>query len=95
MNIHGHVVIVGRHHAGGILELIGEVRIEGRTLYMDKMPAQGLIPGALGRSGLNAIGQRLLQEADVDEIIIQGGVRTTGPNRGRAPRVIRFPKRSL
>jgi hypothetical protein len=53
---------------------------------------QGLTPGALGRAGLNAIGRKLLEEADVDQIVIQGGARTTGRGKGRRPRPFRFPK---
>ena len=34
--------------------------------------------GRLGRSGLNAIGRKILEEADVDQIILEGSTRTTG-----------------
>jgi hypothetical protein len=77
----------------GVLELIGSVVRVGRVLQVDGAHVQGLSPGALGRAGLNAIGRKLLEEADVDEIVIQGGARTTGRNKGRRPRPIRFPRR--
>jgi hypothetical protein len=79
----------------GELELIGSVKRIGRVLYLDGVHVQGLAPGAIGRAGLNAIGRKLLEEADVDEIIIQGGTRTTGRTRGRVPRPIRFPHREI
>jgi hypothetical protein len=75
----------------GVLELIGSVTRSGRVLHIDRAHVQGLAPGAIGRAGLNAIGRKLLEEADVDEIVIQGGARTTGRNKGRLPRPIRFP----
>jgi hypothetical protein len=75
----------------GVLEVIGNVTLVGRTLRIDGAHDQGLLPGALGRAGLNAIGRKLLEEADVDEIVIQGGTRTTGQRKGKVPRPIRFP----
>jgi hypothetical protein len=75
----------------GTIEIIGSVTRRGRVLRLDRVHVQGLAPGALGRAGLNAIGRKLLEEADVDEIVIQGGARTTGRNKGKQPRPIRFP----
>jgi hypothetical protein len=75
----------------GKLQLIGEVTQIGRVLHVRNAHAGGLHPGALSRAGLNAIGRKLLVEADVDEIIIEGGTRTTGKNPGRPPKPFRFP----
>jgi hypothetical protein len=44
-----------------------------------------LWPGARP-AGLNAIGRKLLEVTDVDQIIIQGATRTTGRNPGRIPK---------
>jgi hypothetical protein len=76
----------------GVLEMIGSVSLSGRILHVHGVHVQGLAPGLLGRAGLNAIGRKLLKEADVDQIIIEGGTRTTGRTKGRRPRLIRFPK---
>ena len=78
----------------GILHLAGRVTRMDRTLWVDGAHVQGVRPGALGRAGLNAIGRKFMEAADVDEIIIQGGVRTTGRKQGRAPRRIRFPSKN-
>jgi hypothetical protein len=75
----------------GKLRIIGNITRIGRVLHVRKAHADGLHPGALGRAGLNAIGRKLLEEADVDEIIIEGGTRTTGKNAGRSPKPFRFP----
>ena len=77
----------------GTLEVIGSVSKIGRILHIDGAHVQGLAPGALGRAGLNAIGRKLLEEADVNEIVIQGGARTTGRSKGARPRPIRYPRR--
>jgi hypothetical protein len=74
----------------GTIEIIGSVTLRERVLHLDRVHVQGLTPGALGRSGLNAIGRKLLEEADVDEIVIEGGARTTGRNKGKRPRPFRF-----
>ena len=78
----------------GVLEMIGAVTMIGRTLRIDNVHVQGLAPGALGRAGLNAIGRKLLEEANADEIVIKGGARTTGagPKRGRRPPPFRYPR---
>jgi hypothetical protein len=78
----------------GDLKLIASVSIVGRTLRLDGMHVGGSTAGLLGRSGLNAIGRKLMEVADVDEIIIQGGTRTTGRYKGKVPRPIRFPRRA-
>jgi hypothetical protein len=75
----------------GKLQIIGNITRIGRVLHVRKAHVDGLHPGALCRAGLNAIGRKLLEEADVDQIIIEGGTRTTGQNAGRPPRPFRFP----
>jgi hypothetical protein len=77
----------------GVLELIGSFSLVERVLSIDRVHVQGLAVGSLGRAGLNAIGRKLLEVADVDQIVVQGGVRTTGRNKGKLPRPIRFPRR--
>ncbi len=87
----GPVAIVVVTTPVGTLEIIGSIELHGRVMRVMDAHVQGLTPGALGRAGLNAIGRKLMDEANVDEIVIQGGVRTTGRNRGRRPRALRFP----
>src|SRR5262249_54053589 len=76
----------------GLLQMIGSVFRVGRVLHIEGAHVQGLTRGALGRAGLNAIGRKLLEEADVDTIVIKGGSRTTGKNQGKSPRRIIFPR---
>lgn len=84
-------MIVAIATPAGLVELIGTLKREGRVLRVDGAHVQGLRPGALGRAGLNAIGRKLLEEADVDQVIIAGGTRSTGASRGKRPRPVRFP----
>lgn len=87
----GDVVIVRIETPVGTVKIAGSVFIDGRVLYVEEAHIEGLYPGALGREGLNAIGRKLLEEADVEKIIIAGSIRTTGRNPGRRPKVFRFP----
>jgi hypothetical protein len=86
------VVLVTISTPAGDIHLAAEVRLAGRTLYCTHVHAQGLHAGAVGRAGLNAIGRKLLVEANVEEIVIEGSTRTTGRGKGRTPRRIRFPR---
>lgn len=76
----------------GVLQLIGEFLWVGDTLHINGAHIQGLSANDLGIAGLNAIGRKLLVEADVAKIVIQGGARTTGLCDGRIPLTIRFPR---
>ncbi len=86
-------VIVDIVTPAGAIQLMGTVRVEGRVLYFTDAHIQGLRPGALGREGLNTICRKLVSEANVEEIVIEGGTRTTGLRQGCKPRTIRFPRR--
>jgi hypothetical protein len=76
----------------GAMSLMANVSIANRVLHMDRTHIGGLKPGLLGRADLNAIGRKLMELADVDQIIVQGSARTTGRNAGKTPRPIRFPR---
>src|SRR5579859_7988982 len=52
----------------GVISMMAGVSIIDRVLRLDGVHIGGLKPGALGRAGLNAIGRKLLELADVDEI---------------------------
>ncbi|MGJ5177196.1 hypothetical protein ACQR16_00820 [Bradyrhizobium oligotrophicum] len=85
------VMLVEIHTPVGTMSILGNVTLIARVLYVRRAHVDGLMPGSLGRRGLNAIGRKLLEEADADEILVEGGTRTTGRCKGRAPRTIRFP----
>jgi hypothetical protein len=97
-DIEGRVWIVQIITPVGMIEIIGEFDYDParRTLRVSETHVQGLHSGALGRAGLSLIGRKLLDEADVEEIIIEGGTRTTGARPSRRPppfRICRSPFR--
>jgi hypothetical protein len=87
----GDVAIVRIDTPAGVIKIAGSLLWDGAVLYVNEAHIEGLYPGALGREGLNAIGCKLLEEANVEKIVIAGSVRTTGRNPGRRPKVFRFP----
>jgi len=76
----------------GTLLLIGTLTFSGKLAYLRGVHVEGLARGELGRRGLNAIAKKALVELDVDQIIIEGGARTTGRRPGRRPKPFRFPR---
>jgi hypothetical protein len=76
----------------GVLLLMARTSVVDRVLYLDRAHIGGLKRGMLGRAGLNAIGRKLMELADADQIVVQGSARTTGRNEGEPPRPIRFPR---
>jgi hypothetical protein len=88
---HAETVIIVTTPAG-VVSIMASVSIIDRVLRLDGVHVGGLKPGTLGRAGLNAIGYKLMELADVDEIVFQGSARTTGRNQGKVPRPIRFPR---
>jgi hypothetical protein len=76
----------------GAVRLIGDVYLDGRRLRVEGAHIDGPGPGTLGRSGLNAIGRKILEDADVEQVIIEGSTRTTGRNPGRPPKPLKCPR---
>jgi hypothetical protein len=89
--IDGPVVSITLRTPVGVVSILGEMTIVGDDLHIIRAHVGGLYPGALGRAGLNAIGRKLLEMADVKKIIIQGSARTAGKRKGRVPWKICFP----
>ncbi|KQT60904.1 hypothetical protein ASG52_16805 [Methylobacterium sp. Leaf456] len=84
------IVVIGT--PSGVVRLAGAVRLSGGVLTIESAHVEGLVPGALGRGGLNASGSKILEVTGADSLVLQGSPRTTGRNPGRAPRLIRFPR---
>jgi hypothetical protein len=91
--IDGPVVSITLITPVGEISILGEMTIVDDHLHITKAHVGGLYQGALRRSGLNAVGRKLLEMANVEKIVIQGSPRTTGRRRGTTPRTIHFPHR--
>jgi hypothetical protein len=89
--VDGPVVSITLSTPVGVVSILGEMTIVDDELHIVRAHIGGLSPGALGRSGLNAIGRKLLEMANVEKIVIQGSARTTGRGKGTVPGKISFP----
>ncbi|MDV2986024.1 UNVERIFIED_CONTAM: hypothetical protein Q9R58_17050 [Methylobacteriaceae bacterium AG10] len=80
----------------GTLFVMGEPRIEGRTLHTGAIHVYGtgLEPNEIGPAALRCLIDAVLAELDCDGLVIEGAVRTTGANPGPRTRSIRFARRA-
>jgi hypothetical protein len=74
----------------GPVSIIATVAVIADVLELDGVHIGGPGPGRVGRGGMNAIAQKIMEELDVQEIRAQGGVRTTGRRSGKLPPPFRF-----
>ena len=74
----------------GVLKLMAEPERVGRTLILHGLHMQDLVPNAIGVANLMVLADMAMERIDVDGLVIEGAIRTTGANPGRRPRVLRF-----
>jgi hypothetical protein len=87
------VVTVTVSMPAGVLKLMAEPERVGRTLILHGLHMQDLVPNAVGAANLMVLVDVVMERMDVDGLIVEGGLRTTGANPGRRPRVLRFTRR--
>jgi hypothetical protein len=81
--------------AMGPVLFIGNV-LEWRTrLVVERVHVQGLKANILGAHRLMVMAQQAMEWLDVDEIVLQGGLRTSGAQEGRFPAKLNFRRRRL
>jgi hypothetical protein len=74
----------------GSIQLMGEPDGVGTSVIVRQAHMQGALSNAVGAGNLRLLAQLLMEEMDLDELIIEGSLRTTGANPGRKPKPIRF-----
>ena len=89
----GDVIAIRVGTPAGVVALMGEVAIEGRTLIVRGVHIEGSGPNSVGATNLRAIAELVLERIDCDEARVEGAIRTTGANPGHRPRVLRFTGR--
>jgi hypothetical protein len=80
----------------GRLFALAELVTMGRSLKLSGLHVHGERAGAnhVGAANLLVVIQAFMEIMDVDELVVAGGVRTTGANSGQAPRLLRFTRRA-
>ena len=74
--------------ANGDLSVITEMTQNGNQLVLNGMHIQGSGSGTSSLSELRSVARALGQQYGVDEVVINGGERTSGANIGKNPRPI-------
>lgn len=77
----------------GPISILASVSITGIILSLDGVHVSGPGPGTVTIAGIHDIAQKIMEELDVQEILAQGGTRTTGRRNGKIPRRFRFVRR--
>jgi hypothetical protein len=77
---------------GGTLRFMAEAGMQGTTLVLRAVHAQDAHPNAVGTANLRVIARALMERLDIDGLIVEGAVRTSGANPGRRPRPVRFTR---
>ena len=72
------------------LEIMFYVHLDGRSAVLRRLDIQGAGPNTLGVAGLRGLAQWLMELLDVDELRIEGAVRTSGAGPGRRPAPLVF-----
>ena len=74
----------------GEIEVITNLWLEGGQLILTGTHIEGSGPGSLGVAELREFARELGRRFGAHEVVVLGGVRTTGANVGHTPRPIRI-----
>jgi len=85
----GHIVT-----PAGELLVMAEVEVLHRELVLRGLHIHGVTlgPNELGWPRLRQLAHAVMERLDVDAIVIEGAVRTSGARRGHVPRALRFTR---
>ena len=70
-----------------------EPEIAGPTLILRGVHMQGARPNAIGAGNLKVLARVVMERMELDGLVVEGALRTTGANPGHRPRPIRFARR--
>jgi hypothetical protein len=77
----------------GVLRLMAEPEMIGRTLRLRRVHVQDAYPNAVGPANWRLIAAVVMERMNVDGLVVEGALRTIGANPGRRPGVLRFTRR--
>jgi hypothetical protein len=77
----------------GRLSFMAEPEMIGSTLVLHRVHVQDAWANAVGATNLMRLARTVMERMDIDGLVVEGAVRTTGANPGHRPRVLRFARR--
>jgi hypothetical protein len=90
------IVTVTIDTPAGQLSAMAEPIRNGRSLLLRGLHVQSETVGrnTIGAANLTFMVRAFMEVMDLDELVVAGGLRTTGANPGRTPRERRFTRRA-
>lgn len=67
------------------VRVMGSLRVEGNRAILTGVHIEGAGPGSLGAGGVRGLASDFGRHLGVNEVVVNGGARTTGPVLGRSP----------
>jgi hypothetical protein len=82
--------------AGRLLVMAEPERAAGRSMTLHGLHVQGetVGPNDIGPANVAIVVRAFMEVMCLDELLVAGGIRTTGANPGRTPPRIRFTRRA-
>ena len=77
----------------GPLTFMAQPVMVGRTMVLRGLHAQDWAANKVGPGNLMVIAHAMIEGMDLDGIVIEGAIRSTGANPGHRPRDVRFTRR--
>jgi hypothetical protein len=74
------------------ITILAEALLGSRELVMRRTHFDGPGPNTLGIATLREIANRIAEIADVETVVVEGAIRTTGAAPGHQPRPLRFAR---
>ncbi|MGH7211436.1 MAG: hypothetical protein ACREF1_08255 [Acetobacteraceae bacterium] len=87
------VVTIAVETPDGTLRFMAEPEAAGATLILRGMHVHGASANAIGAANLMVVAQAVMERMNLDGLVVEGALRTTGANPGHRPRVLRFSRR--
>jgi hypothetical protein len=81
----------------GRLLVMAEPEQTGRSMTLHGLHVQGdaVGPNDIGTGNVTIVVRAFMEVMCLDELLVAGGIRTTGANPGRTPARIRFTRRAV
>ncbi len=77
----------------GTLMFMAVPVISGTTMILRGLHVQDSVPNAVGPRNLMMVARAVMEGMELDGLVIEGALRSTGANPGHRPRDIRFARR--
>ena len=86
------VVTIRLSTLAGPLTFMAEPVVQGTALLLNGVHVQDSTPNRIGAANLLVIAQALMERMELDGLVVEGAIRTTGAHPGHRLRRLRFTR---